>query len=85
MNIDHIESFIYVVEYKSVHKAANVLFLSQPTISARIKSLEESLNVKLFIRSGRSLSLSKEGKHFLPYAREIVSLYRKSQIEIQAL
>lgn len=68
-----------------MHKAAGVLFLSQPTISARIKSLEESLNVKLFIRSGRSLHLSKEGEHFLPYAREIVSLYRKSQVAIQAL
>ncbi|MEK5183656.1 LysR family transcriptional regulator [Solibacillus sp. FSL W7-1324] len=85
MNIDHIESFIYVVEYKSVHKAANVLFLSQPTISARIKSLEESLNVQLFIRSGRSLSLSKEGQHFLPYAQEIVALYRKIQMEIRTL
>lgn len=85
MNIDYIESFLYVVEYKSVHKAANVLFLSQPTISARIKALEESLNVKLFIRTGRQLSLSKEGELFLPYAHEIVTLYRKSQCLIQKL
>ncbi|MGN7478825.1 LysR family transcriptional regulator [Solibacillus silvestris] len=85
MNIDYIESFIYVVEYKSVHKAANVLFLSQPTISARIKSLEESLNVKLFIRNGRQLNLSKEGQYFLPYAREIVDIYRNSQVNIQSI
>lgn len=85
MNIDYIESFIYVVEYKSIHKAANLLFLSQPTVSARIQSLEKSLNVKLFIRNGRQLSLSNEGHYFLPHAREIVAIYRTSQSKIQAL
>lgn len=85
MNIDHIESFLYVVEYKSIHKAAHVLFLSQPTITARIKALEENLNVKLFIRNGRSLSLSKHGHYFIPHAKQIVDTYRKSQLDIKSI
>ncbi|SCX52632.1 LysR family transcriptional regulator [Lysinibacillus fusiformis] len=48
MNIDHIEAFLYVVHYKSTHKAASALFLSQPTVTARIKSLERELGVELF-------------------------------------
>ncbi len=64
MNIDHIEAFLYVVHYKSIHKAANALFLSQPTVTARIKSLERELNVELFHRDGRSVILSDKGKDF---------------------
>lgn len=67
MNIDHIEAFLYVVHYKSTHKAASALFLSQPTVTARIKSLERELGVELFYREGRSVTLSDKGKDFLPF------------------
>ena len=83
MNIDHIESFLYVVEYKSIHKAAHALFLTQPTISARIKALESSLGTALFIRKGRSLILTEQGISFIPYAKKIVETYRKSQVHMQ--
>lgn len=69
MNIDHIEAFLYVVHYKSIHKAANALFLSQPTVTARIKSLERELNVELFHRDGRSVILSDKGKDFFYHSR----------------
>lgn len=83
MNIDHIESFLYVIEYKSIHKAAQALFLTQPTISARIKALENSLGTQLFIRKGRSLILTEQGQSFIPYAQKIVDTYRKSQLHMQ--
>ena len=71
MNIDHIEAFLYVVHYKSIHKAANALFLSQPTVTARIKSLERELNVELFHRDGRSVILSDKGKDFVPLRHKL--------------
>lgn len=79
MNIDHIEAFLYVVHYKSIHKAANALFLSQPTVTARIKSLERELNVELFHRDGRSVVLSEKGKEFVPFATQIVQTFQQSK------
>ncbi|MGN4124124.1 LysR family transcriptional regulator [Lysinibacillus sphaericus] len=79
MNIDHIEAFLYVVHYKSIHKAAHALFLSQPTVTARIKSLERDLNVELFHRDGRSVILSDKGKDFLPFATQIVQTFQQGK------
>ncbi|MGE7666812.1 LysR family transcriptional regulator [Ureibacillus composti] len=79
MNIEHIESFLYVVKYKSIHKAASALYLTQPTVSARIKALEESLETQLFIRQGRSLSLTERGKEFIPFATTIVDSFYESK------
>lgn len=83
MNIDHIEAFLYVVHYKSIHKAANALFLSQPTVTARIKSLERELNVELFHRDGRSVILSDKGKDFLPFATQIVQTFQQGKKQLE--
>ncbi|MFJ7840734.1 LysR family transcriptional regulator [Lysinibacillus sphaericus] len=83
MNIDHIEAFLYVVHYKSIHKAANALFLSQPTVTARIKSLERELNVELFYRDARSVILSEKGKDFLPFATQIVQTFQQGKKQLQ--
>lgn len=76
MNIDQLEAFLYVVQLKSVHKASQALFLAQPTVTARIKTLERELNTDLFVRNNRNLTLSDKGKEFLPYAKEIMQSYR---------
>ncbi|MEQ6354558.1 LysR family transcriptional regulator [Lysinibacillus sp. M3] len=83
MNIDHIEAFLYVVHYKSIHKAANALFLSQPTVTARIKSLERELNVELFHRDGRSVILSDKGKDFVPFATQIVETFQRGKKQLE--
>ncbi|MCS1391135.1 LysR family transcriptional regulator [Lysinibacillus boronitolerans] len=83
MNIDHIEAFLYVVHYKSIHKAANALFLSQPTVTARIKSLERELGVELFYRDGRSVSVSEKGKDFLPFATQIVQTFQQGKKQLE--
>lgn len=72
MNINYLETFVYVVQLKSIHKAADALFLSQPTVSARIKTLERELNTELFVRQGRGLLLTEHGKEFMPYAKQII-------------
>ena len=72
MNIDHLEAFMYVVHLKSIHKAANALFLSQPTVTARIKTLERELSTELFTREGRGLILTEQGRAFIPFAEQII-------------
>ncbi|WHY68787.1 LysR family transcriptional regulator [Neobacillus sp. SuZ13] len=79
MNIDHFEAFMYVVHLESIHKAAEALYLSQPTVTARIKSLERDLGIELFLRKGRSLTLSEEGKAFIPYAEQIIRTYQQGK------
>ncbi|WP_269052645.1 LysR family transcriptional regulator [Sporosarcina sp. G11-34] len=73
------ETFISVVQLKSIHKAADVLFLSQPTVSARIKSLERELNTELFVRQGRGLLLTEHGKEFIPYAKQIIQTFEEGK------
>lgn len=79
MNIDHLEAFMYVVQLKSIHKAADALFLSQPTVTARIKTLERELNTELFARHGRGLLLTEHGKEFIPYAEQIIQTYKEGK------
>lgn len=83
MNIDHIEAFMYVVYLKSIHKAANALFLSQPTVTARIKTLEKELNTDLFIRQGRGIVLTEQGKSFIPYAEQIIQAYKAGKKQVK--
>ena len=79
MNIDHLEAFMYVVQLKSIHKAANALFLSQPTVTARIKTLERELNTELFFRQGRGITLTEQGRAFIPYAEQIIQTYKEGK------
>jgi DNA-binding transcriptional LysR family regulator len=82
MNIDHIEAFIYAVHLNSIHKAADALFLSQPTVTARIKTLERELGQALFKRSGRGIKLTEKGREFFSYAEQIVQTYEKAKKQL---
>jgi len=83
MNIENIEAFVYVNHYGSFNKAAEVLFLSQPSVTARIQTLERELNSKLFERQGKQVVLSAKGKQFLPYAQQILQTYQTGKMYIQ--
>ncbi|MGG1659982.1 LysR family transcriptional regulator [Brevibacillus sp. NRS-1366] len=83
MHIENLEAFVYVVHFNSFNKAADALFLSQPSISARIQTLERELDVKLFLREGKNFSLTEKGKQFLPYAQQILQSYRKGKQQLR--
>ena len=74
MNLKQLEAFVQVSESGSFSKAAKELFLTQPTISAHISSLEKELNVRLFIRNTKEVSLSDDGKDLCRYAKQITDL-----------
>lgn len=77
LNFHHLRYFWMVAKKGSVRKAADELHVSQPSISAQLKLLEESLEAKLFRRSGRNLVLSETGHLVLSYADEIFSSGRE--------
>ena len=77
LNFHHLRYFWMVAKKSSVRKAAEELHVSQPSISAQLKLLEESLGEKLFKRSGRNLVLTEMGQLVLTYADEIFSAGRE--------
>lgn len=71
MNLKQIDYFLKVVETASITKAADELYLSQPSLSHAIKELEKEMNITLFHRSSKGVTLTSEGEEFLLYARQI--------------
>lgn len=74
MNINQLETFIWVATLGSFRKAALKLHTSQPAISSRIASLENLLDAKLFDRHAGSFELTAKGVELLPHAKRIVLL-----------
>ncbi|HAG50931.1 MAG TPA: LysR family transcriptional regulator [Deltaproteobacteria bacterium] len=74
MELRYLEIFCKVVELKSFSKAADELFLTQPTISNHIKALEDEVGIQLLDRLGRNVLPTKAGEVLYKYAREIVRL-----------
>lgn len=73
MLLAQLESFLEVARRGNVSRAAEALFLTQPAITARLKSLEQGLGVELFVRSHRGMKLSDAGRTFLPYAERAIA------------
>jgi len=76
LNYHHLLYFWSVAKHGTVAKACAELRLAQPTISAQIRVLEDTLGEKLFVRSGRYLVLTEMGRVVFKYADDIFSLGR---------
>ncbi|WP_373649624.1 transcriptional activator NhaR [Schlesneria sp. DSM 10557] len=79
LNYQHLFYFWTVAREGTISKACKVLFLTQPTISAQLRSLERAAGAKLFDRVGRHLVLTETGHVVYRYAEEIFSLGRELQ------
>lgn len=75
-NVDfkQLEAFQLVLHKGSLSNAAKDLFVSQPTITARLKTLQEELGVKLLKRNGRNVQATLAGKVFANYVSDILKL-----------
>ena len=74
-----LETFLAIAKHNSYSKAAEILNVTQPTVTARIKNLEEELVCQLFKRVGRQIVLSDEGHIFLEYATSILTYIQHSK------
>jgi DNA-binding transcriptional LysR family regulator len=72
LTLQQLKYVIEVVNRGSINEAAKRLFISQPSLSNAIRDLEEDLQIAIFERSNKGISLSKEGVEFLRYARQVV-------------
>ena len=85
MDIRVLRYFLTIAREESFSRAAQALYLSQPTLSRQIRDMEEELGVTLFVRTNRNLVLTKEGMRLRKRAQEIVDLMDKTQSEFQEL
>lgn len=81
MNLKQLEAFVEVAESGSFSKAARKLFLTQPTVSAHVLSLEKELDARLFVRNTKEVGLTKEGQKLYLYARQMVELEQRIEEE----
>ena len=74
MEIPQLEAFVAVGTFGGFRRAADALRVSQPAVSARIKALEESLGVALFVRAPTGLTLSPAGRALRPHAEQLLQV-----------
>ena len=87
-NYEHYKIFCKIVECQSISKAANQLYVSQPAVSLAIKQLENTLNVKLFFRTQRGVTMTTEGKMLYNYVKQgcnIINVGEEKLKELSAL
>lgn len=75
MTLQQIRYMITIAETGSLGKAAEKLFVSQPSLTSAVKEMEKELGMTLFHRGSRGVTLTTEGLRFLPYARQVEAQY----------
>lgn len=80
INFRQLEVFLAVAEAKSFTRASHALFISQSTISQHIRDLEESLNVRLFNRNRRNVTLAPAGENLLEHGGKIFRMLEEAEI-----
>lgn len=81
MNLKQLEAFVQVAEKKSFSKAAQAMFLTQPTVSAHISALEKEFHKRLIIRNTKGVELSADGNRFYDYAKQVVLMVEEMMQE----
>ncbi|MDO6513856.1 LysR family transcriptional regulator [Neptuniibacter sp. 2_MG-2023] len=85
MDIKHLTYFKTVTDFSSFTKAAEHLHIAQPAISMAIKKLEAELELTLFHRQDRKISLTDEGQHLYQHACKILQATEDALLEMQEL
>ncbi|MDQ6692292.1 MAG: LysR substrate-binding domain-containing protein, partial [Candidatus Dormibacteraeota bacterium] len=76
MLLAQVEGFLEVARRGNVSRAAEAMFLTQPTLTARLHALEKELGEPLFARTRRGMRLTDAGRAFLPYAERAIRAVR---------
>lgn len=78
MELHYLTTFLTVCEHGSISQAAKQLYLTQTTVTNRIKELEKELGVLLFERVGRKIRLTPGGNVFISYAKKVLSIMEEA-------
>lgn len=75
MTLTQLNYMIKIAETNSINKAAELLYVSQPSLTNAIKELEKELKITIFYRSGKGVTLTNDGAEFLLYAKQLYAQY----------
>ena len=77
MTLQQLNYVITISECGSLNKAAEILYVAQPSLTGAVKELEKELGITIFNRSGRGVTLTNDGTEFLLYARLVYAQYKE--------
>ena len=75
MTLNQLHYLITIAETGSLNKAAERLYISQPSLTNAVRELEKETGITILVRTSRGVSLTEEGAEFLQYARQVYSQY----------
>ncbi|MGH8833352.1 MAG: LysR family transcriptional regulator, partial [Polaromonas sp.] len=82
MDINLARTFLKIVETRSFLRAAERLHVTQTSVSARVRTLEELLGRKLFVRNKAGAALTPAGEQFLPHATTLVQVWERARHQV---
>jgi DNA-binding transcriptional LysR family regulator len=82
VDVDRARTFLEIIHTGSFLKAADRLHVTQTTVSARIRTLEESLGNRLFVRSRNGVTLTAAGREFERYAQSFVQVWERARQQL---
>lgn len=84
MELRELKYFLAIVREQSISKAAESLFMTQPSLSRQMQNLEKEIGNKLFVRGNKKITLTETGFLLQKRAEEMLALYEKMQVEVSA-
>ena len=75
MTLQQIQYVLTIAQAGSMNKAADMLFISQPSLTNAVKELEKEIGISIFLRSSKGVVQTNEGAEFLTYARQLYQQY----------
>ena len=85
MEFSQLEAYLEAANRGSVRRAADALYLSQPSVSARVQTLESEVGVALFHRTARGVRLTDMGRIFLPFAQRSMETLRRGREVLESV
>ena len=82
MTLSQLRYAITVADSRSMNQAAQKLFISQPSLSAAIRELEDEVGIEIFRRTNRGIQVTPDGEEFVGYARQVVEQYALNWISL---
>lgn len=84
MEFSWLQTFLVAAECSNFRKTADLLFMSQPTVTVHIQNLEKELGVQLFLREKKRVELTKEGRRFIVHAQSLMNSYQNGLKDMQS-
>ncbi|MCG2774379.1 MAG: LysR family transcriptional regulator, partial [Desulfobacterales bacterium] len=79
INLNQLRAFFLAVREKSITKAAESLYVTQPAVTMQVKSLEQDLDLKLFRKYGKGLELTDAGEVLFGYAERVFEIVEEME------